>query len=339
MTATRYVKPAVVMGALTLFVLSVAPPLALAADHRELRRGAFQGPQAVGPNSLTPKAVAPNSLVPKATLPTRKKTLPMRQTPLTDTSPALQKVKPGAQVPKGSITEGAYKIRGISPGAHKALAPSMKKIGGIPAPGMESMMYKSQGMQKVMPSSQVGGVAPDDGKPAEFEPAPGAFGPKGGMALPGSDRMEEVEEEQPQTMPSPVGTKGAILGGGPVPGPGPTEGAMNKAQGMQKVTPAELPSPGGAEQKGIIVIDAKPGQSGAPGGAEEKGIIVIGAKPGQGGAEEKGIIIINNRPYVPASQGTSSGLGGAEEKGIIIINNRPYMPAPQGASAGPGGAQ
>jgi hypothetical protein len=101
---------------------------------------------------------------------------------------------------------------------------------------------------------------------------------------------------------------------------------------MQKVMP---PKPG--ETAGVRPPTNIQGMAG-PGGAEEKGIVIINNKPGAKG-EEQGIIIVGGKPFMPAPQGASMGPGGAEEKGIIIINGKPFMPAPQGASMGPGGAE
>jgi hypothetical protein len=228
MNAKRLLKPALVLGAMSTFLLALGPAPAQAAD-RDFRRGTVQTPQAVGPNSLAPKAVAPNSLIPKATLPAVKKTLPMRQTPLTDTSPALQKVKPGAQAPKGSLTGAPFPVplskQGLSPGAQEDLG-FMKKIGGLPVEGMNkaSPILMSPGAAELPPPERAGEVL-QKVKPAEFEPTPGAFEAKGGMALPGAGKMEDPEEEDPvQAMPSPGIAKGNILGGGP--GPGPTEAPL-----------------------------------------------------------------------------------------------------------------
>ncbi len=94
------------------------------------------------------------------------------------------------------------------------------------------------------------------------------------------------------------------IGGIPAPG---AEGKVNKARGMQKVAPAELPSP--ATPKSFFDL---PKEGTGAVGAEERGIIIVGGKPGEGQGEDTvpaEELKLNYKEIKQDYQGVGSGKG------------------------------
>jgi hypothetical protein len=208
MNTRQVFRQACVGGMLALLVLAAVPAPAAAASHSDAPLITLPKAPAKMQSPLRGQGKAYPTIPNKPLYQTVPSQMPMRQKPITNTQPPpLPKGQGKAAL--GNL--GTIGAPSLPKGQGKAALGNLGTIGAPPLPkGTE-----------LGPAAK--GIIDDDKKPAEFEPAPGAFETKGGMALPGSDKMEE-EEEEVQAMPSPGETKGVIFGGGP--GPGPTEAPL-----------------------------------------------------------------------------------------------------------------